>query len=568
MRTIKYVILLAITASLLLFSGCMDLSVDNPNNPDTERALSEPGDVEALVGSQYFQWWNGTQKNYPGMTLAVMSGASSSSWGNFGMFDLGAVPRQAFINDASYADRFMSSTPWSNLYTAISSSIDGIVALEGGLDFGPNDQNRAVRMEAFARFVMGISYAQLANHFDQGFIVDEFTDFEAIALGDVTLDPVGYEDLLAFGLDQLDEAISLAESNSFTLPSSWVNGNSLSNMELAMLAKAYKARFIVSNARTPQDRDAIDWAQIRDLTGEVVSASPSFFDNADNSLNVEADGELWWSRPHSLMQDATWHRPFYPLIGRYDTSGAFDEWISLPLNNINSERREFRMVSADRRITGLADGEPDMDAPGSDFQVASAGNFPADRGLWRRTRYNHFRNNEMYINNFIGPMQHMRFTEIKMYHAEALLRLNAGSVPQAAADLINETRVGRGELEPITTASDPDYAFNAMRYEFGIETYATAAGLEFYNIRGWGNWRGEDYGSLEQGTATMFPIPAAELELLEMEIYTFGGGTGEGSAPRGVNQSENVVTAVSASPAVQRAIDAAGGRNPGNITRK
>ncbi len=569
MKTMKYLILLAISASLLLFSGCMDLSVDNPNNPDTERALGEPSDVESLVGSQYFQWWNGTQKNYPGMTMAVMSGVSTSSWGNFGMFDLGAVPRQAFNNDAAYADRFMSSTPWSNLYTSISSSIDGIVALEGGLNFGPDDEdNRAVRMETFARFVMGISYGQLANHFDRGFIVDENTDFEALALGEVTLDAVDYEELLAFGIAQLDIAIALAESNSFTLPSGWVRGNALTSQQLASLAKAYKARFIVSNARSTQQRDAINWTMIRDLTGEVVNANPSFFNNDDNALNVEADGELWWSRPHSLMQDATWHRPFYPLIGRYDTSGGFDDWINTPLNNINSERREFIMTSADLRITGLNDdGEPDPAVNGSDFRIASAGNFPAERGLWRRSRYNHFRNNEMYINNFIGPMQHMRFTEIKMYHAEALLRLNAGTVPQAAADLINETRVERGGLEPITTASNPDYAFNAMRYEFHIETYATAAGLEFYNVRGQGNWRGDDYGKLITGTPLMFPIPASELELLQMDIYTFGGG-GEGSAPREFNSKQRTAESATPSPVIQRAIDAAGGRNPNSVTRK
>lgn len=533
MRKTNFLSLLVLAGSMLLFTSCLDLNVENPNAPDAVRALGSPDDVEAFAGSQYQQWWNGTQKNYPGMTLAVMSGHSTSSWGNFGMFDLGAVPRQAFINSPSYADIGMSSVPWSNMYTAISSVNDVLIALDSGISFPGDTQNRAQRMEAFSRFIQGISYGVLANHFDRAFLVDETTDLEAVALGQVDLPLSDYQEVLAFALAKLDQAIAIAESSTFTLPEGWVRGNALTSAQLANLARAYKARYIVSNARTPAERDAINWAEVASLTQQVLNG-PALFNNDESAFIVQADGDFWWSRPHSLMQDATWHRAFYPLIGLYDTSGQFETWVGQPLNGLDSPRREFILASADARVNGLnEDGAFDGTVAGTDFRLGSANNFPEARGLWRRSRHHHFRNREMYDNGFVGPMQHMRRAEIAMYHAEAQLRLNPGTVLQVVIDLVNETRVGRGNLPALTAADGWDYAFNAMRYEWGIETYATHAGLEYYNVRSWGNYKGKNFGAIVSGTPTMFPIPASELEILQMEVYTFGGG-GAGSAARGV----------------------------------
>jgi len=530
MRYINIKTIALLIGGIFLLAGCTDLQVDNPNNPDTERALASAADVEALVGSQYQQWWN-VEKNYPAMTLAVMGNSKTSSWGNFGMFDLGAVPRQAFQNDPSYADRFMSSTPWSNFYTAISSASDGITALNQGINFDSNNEVRKLRMEAFSRFIMGISYGRLANHFDKAFLVDETTDFEAVAGGSITLDFSPYNEVLDYGNAFLDEAIRLSESGGFTLESGWINGNPLSSAELAMLARAYKARFIVSNARSTAERDQINWALVRDLTATVLNSNPSFFDNDHDAFTVQADGVFWWSRPHSLMQDATWTRADYMQVGRTDTSGDFESWVNTPI----VDRRQFVVTSPDARIAGQEGDGAQTTAPGTDFRYVGPAGFPAARGLWRYSMYQHFRNNAMYLNGFVGPMQHMRITELKMYHAEALLRLD-GAVSQAVVDLINETRVGRGGLDPVTVSDSWDDVYNAMRYEFEIETHSTAAGLDFYNDRSFGNLRGKNYGALISGTPVHFPVPAGELSLLELPFYTFGGG-GEGSAPRSASRA-------------------------------
>jgi hypothetical protein len=513
----------AILFSAFLLFGCADLAVDNKNNPSTEDVISSFSDVEALVSNQYLQWWNGTQKNYPGMTLSVMAMEGSSSWGNFGMWQLSRFPREAFVNDPSAADRFMSSTPWSNMYTAISGAVDGLQLISNPNITAPTVEAEN-RMKSFANFVLGISHGFIANHFDQGFVVDENTDL-------VTLQFSPYNEVLDAAIAKLDLAISQAPDGSFaSLPSSWINGNAFTPAQFRRVMNAYAARFIVSNPRTTAEYAQIDWQRVLNYTNAAIT-------DADGDFIVQADGELMWSRLHSLMQDATWHRASPYLIGRTDESGNFTTWLNTPIEN----RDQILITTSDRRIAGQeASGDliPKSTVPGTDFRFVGPAAFNPARGTWYRSFYRHYRNQEMYLNGFVGPMQHLRVAEVDLMRAEALWNLNkVTNRPQVVA-LVNKYRVGRGGLAPITIADSDNVIFSALRYEFEIETYSTAAGLAFYRKRGWGHLPGTTqhgggaWGGLPTGTVIHFPVPAGELDLLGLVYYTFGGVGNAGAAPK------------------------------------
>jgi hypothetical protein len=134
--------------------------------------------------------------------------------------------------------------------------------------------------------------------------------------------------------------------------------------------------------------------------------------------------------------------------------------------------------------------------------------------------------------DWLGDMVEIPMAEMNLLKAEALYRLGDR---QGAADIVNMSRVANGELPPVTvdgTSGDrctPRTAsgacgdlFEALKYEKRLEVFLAYTGDAFFDDRGWGD--------LVSGTAMQFPVPAAELETLIMEIYTFGGG-GEGSAP-------------------------------------
>lgn len=44
------------TLAVLAATSCKDLQLTNPNAPDGERALTEGGDVEALIRGAFVSW--------------------------------------------------------------------------------------------------------------------------------------------------------------------------------------------------------------------------------------------------------------------------------------------------------------------------------------------------------------------------------------------------------------------------------------------------------------------------------------------------------------------------------
>jgi hypothetical protein len=60
-------------------------------------------------------------------------------------------------------------------------------------------------------------------------------------------------------------------------------------------------------------------------------------------------------------------------------------------------------------------------------------------------------------------------------------------------------------------------------YEKDMETAYLYAGRSWYDHRGW--------GTLRTGRALQCPLPAVDLELLGLPVYTFGGVGGQSAAP-------------------------------------
>jgi hypothetical protein len=95
--------------------------------------------------------------------------------------------------------------------------------------------------------------------------------------------------------------------------------------------------------------------------------------------------------------------------------------------------------------------------------------------------------------------------------AEALVR-TGGDLTLAAAK-VNNTRVGRGQLPAV--AADANAIMDAIHYEQDVELLTTGAGVQWFNRR--------RIDGLQPGTPRHLPVPAKELEIDQLPIYTFGG---------------------------------------------
>jgi len=97
--------------------------------------------------------------------------------------------------------------------------------------------------------------------------------------------------------------------------------------------------------------------------------------------------------------------------------------------------------------------------------------------------------------------------------AEALVR--TGGDLSLAATLINNTRVTRGHLTPATAVDGAAGLLADIQYEQDVELLTTGGGLQWYNRR--------RIDGLQTGTPRHLPVPAKELEIDKLPIYTFGG---------------------------------------------
>ena len=545
----------------LLLVGCDDAFLDvdeNPNQPDRERALANPKDVESLTSDSFFRYWRAMYLWHPGIGL---TNAASEFRGGFGADGiLGKIPRREWNNSPTFGPSGHTEYPWNRGYSAISGTNDALAAVNNAIERDDRDFLRKIdqhRALAFGKFVQGISHAAIAAIFDRGFVVRK----DSLEGGNTpTLQP--YPKVMNAAMQMFEEAIRISENNEFQLPSAWINGNPMTNAEFARFVRSVKARFMTAVARRPEERQhdpsenplmndqpgLINWDKVIQLTEDGIQ---------DNfQIQLDGLGPTKWGNFNLwlLGQSDNWGRMSYYTLGPADnkpaagTAMSFGEWLATDPAPRSEERPRFVIHTQDRRIVGEVSEdvegsdqnnngvEDQWEEPGTDYQyLPGFGSFYTGVRLTNgKTQPDILTNDDIGPNEgtrLVGPINYMLKAEMDLLRAEGLLR-TGGSASQVA-DLINNTRVNRGKLPKATTGNPtgspddppkngrPQTGYNEvtlwsmMKYEKTIEQYATSTGLSYFDKRGWGD--------LVEGTPLQFPIPGSELQNLNLDNYTFGG---------------------------------------------
>lgn len=546
----QYRKLWAMGLALALF-GCdslTDLEVINENNPETLRTLATSADLENLIGGSFLTYWNGTQHTTPFGILAVLGDENSASWGNWGMNDAGFEPRRVFNNSSTYSYSDASEDPWNGMYGALSAASDGIAAINEGLKIGAGGKDNP-RALAFAKFVQGMSLGWLAMMFDKAIIFDEETDLVAAAEGDFEFAPYG--EVMTAALTKMDEAIALASANTFTLNPDWFGNLNPGSAEFVRIMHSFKARMMAHVARGTAEANAIGWSAVLSEINAGITEDLVF---------ISEPGQTWWSTWTNRATDGeTWGRADYKGIGFMDASDGYKDWLATPVGS----RDEFEMDTPDLRIWGCGvdgdlggqcrsvDGSTSRNArtggdlgqandqePGLYFRFFGSSPFPANRGTMVWSNYHHWRYEDTFENNQ-GPMEHMLVAEMNLLKAEAYIQTGQAAL---AMDIINATRVPAGLVTvdvngaPCPPALTTCELMDHLIYEKRLETWNTNTGSGYFDRRRWGNPAptSTHHRGLVEGSPMHFPVPGAELEVLELPTYTFGGVGAEGSPNIGV----------------------------------
>jgi starch-binding outer membrane protein, SusD/RagB family len=498
--------------------GCQDLDVANPNNPDRARALAVPGDVETLISSAWYPYWNRTQVNgtvyHP---LNAISSIQSTSVANNSGLELSEIPRPVYDNNPASGPSGLARFPWYDFYTGLDSGSEGLRAIDGGLQIGVGGEDTQ-RATAWAKFGQGLNLGMLGLFYDQAIIATEDTDLE----DPTQLEFRPYPEVIDAAVAAFEEAADLARSNSFTIPGEWfrlVGG--LDSDRLARIAHSMAARKLVLSARYPEDREALDWNRVIAHIDQGIQEDVFVDHNRD---------ELGSANYQRRVQENFFNGFFFIqfFLAYADVSGNSQEWLSLPIQ----ERTRVHIVTPDARLQANSDS-----MSGGKYTIyRRSNNFRDERGTWRQSYYQLRRwldeNGRVIWRD--GPLLIMSVDEMELYRAEGYARM--GRRDEAAAILNSQTRVPNGELPPVTADGVPQSPDCAPRYYDGscmglldaiiydriVETTGMDATRDWMEARGWGH--------LYEGTFVHLPVPGRELETLDLPIYTFGGG-GPGSAP-------------------------------------
>ncbi|WP_081997714.1 RagB/SusD family nutrient uptake outer membrane protein [Wocania ichthyoenteri] len=479
---------------ILMFISCADEmdAVKNLNNPDTKLVLAVGSDLNAVVGGGYTTWWQANNRDTYA-ALAVAADHGTASWGNYGMRSLSWEPRNPLLNAASWADVNVVEQPWQGNYAAISSANDvlgainndGIEWIEGGVD-------RTPQVKASSHFLRGLGYGYLGLLFEKGFIVDENTDLSQ------KLPFVPYNELIAQAITDLDACIALASSNDFTITDNFINGITPTSAELIKICNSFKARFIVQSARFIDETNAIDWNTIKTLTQNGITED--FGPTGDN-------GVIWWSNVFVFSESPN---GFGTFGGRLDMR---------VVNLLDPSQPEFYPATA-----GAVLANPEMTTPdarvgiGKDFEFrANIVFFPA-RGQFHFSHYISMRyaNDDNFSDGADSKqLKSFMLEDNRLLLAEAQARLD--ELGDAVATVNESSRVTRGNLTPLAGGASKTEIMDAIFYERYVELFNSACGSGFFDRR--------RTNQLQVGTFRHFPVPATELQVIEEELYTFGGVT-------------------------------------------
>jgi len=525
---------------LFAFAACnsldelSELEVINENNPDRDRVLATAGDVESLLASSFFIWHQGViSSGNPGVMLSTAADETTESWGNFGARDLSSEPRKEWNNSSSYSYASATERMWYKMYEALSAVYDGYKAIED--DPAICDEIDCDRAKAFGKFVQGLGHGYLALMFDSAFVFDESVDLEAVAAGDQEIPLVPYPNVQAAALGYLDDAIGMFQSGSFTLPTSWIRGNSYSSADMIKLANAFYVRFVAMTNRTPAERDAVNWNQVITRVDAGLTPGMGGLKGGDGDVFLDGDATRSWN--HQMLYygafytDETWHRADYKSIGWEDEGTGYADWLATPVAN----RNDFVLNSADARIHPYGDGL----GQGLDFGYRGVSRFRVERGTYHYSMYSHHRYSDYALGDQSAPIPLVLYEAQQLYKAEALYRTSS---PGQAAAIVNRTRVDRGDMAP-AAGGDADL-YDKIIYEFIIENFTHCTGCVYFNRRGWGPLSSTQlhHWGLVEGTPRHFPLPGVELEVLGKESYTYGGlGREGGSLPAASAPASNTV---------------------------
>ena len=510
---------IASALAALLLAACGSLEVENPNQPDAKRALSDPAALEAVAGGTMRSWFNTYEGCEGNCVLVTQAQSFSASWNNWNMnfyssYDAdGKRLTRPWQNDAAAAGRTSMEIPWVGMYSAASSAVDVLKAIRvtGTVINSPADTKRS---EAIAELMLGASLSYISLNYDKGYIVDETTDL-------TTLTYSNRKQIRDAAILKLQSAATIAGANSFTTLPAWTNGVTYSSAQIKQIANTLSAMTLAYYPRDAAENATVAWPTVLTYAAAGMSSGTRF------DFVFVGDGCVSWC--HQILtwfDDFSTGRVHTRVANLLDPATQATPW-PLTGNRVpNSPDKRLGDGSfGDASIVAGFGTNPKTANAGTDFAYSRDAIFRPSRGSYHQSNIGFVRYDLTGLQDpsgiwaGFGPAPVITATQNDLLWAEALIRTGALAT---AVPIINRTRVTRGGLAPAAVGDGVAGLIAKVGYENEIELLGLGAAPYYWARRA---------GALLQGTPREMPVPAKELGVKGEASYTWGGTGAANSTP-------------------------------------
>ncbi|ARA93375.1 hypothetical protein AWN76_009550 [Rhodothermaceae bacterium RA] len=546
----KITLFTLLVATLVALGGCRDLTVENLNEPDRERALAEDGDLVSLLqGATTNTIYE--LNNLWGVHMGGLSDQMTSTNRYLSFWSFTDEPRERLNNRTTFADAVIFNAPWSTFNGTVSSANEIIRAIEvDGRTIEVDGEDLTQRMLASAYFIRGVARGYVGLIYDQGYLVDIDTDL-------ASLQPVPYTDLIAAAVEDLNTAIAAADAAGASFLWDLLPGdNSYDLAEFKEIAHSFAAKILINQARTNAEAAGLPWAQIlQHANNGIGTALPSFSpassaaagfssNYADWSTYVLGDGAGYLPTD---IKVAHLLDPSYPVEYPTQDGVVLDPAVSDdPRLAYFNYTPNFGFLNAARRRALFSNYWNLRMSAGNNWFRSDGYGVPVITG------------SEM---QYIKAEAHL-WQGDKAAAAQALNNSPHGSVPTklehplpaVTEGILANAGIDFGGADGLAagftlTGAESDAEFiRILHKEYSVELDLMGSiGIQWFFMR--------RHDLLQPGTALHYAIPGEELEISGIPYYTFGGAdyAGEPGTASGDNNWKTFDARNGLSPASKHA---------------